>query len=184
MDLDGKEQIFIFELDGEEYALPIEKVDEILKCSENKITAIPNVPDFVQGIINVRGSIIPVLDLEKKFNLTEQEKKFIVIVDIHGTDAGLLVDDVHEVLRVEEERIKPAPDILENEIHAEYIENVAVLEDRIIVILDIDRGFEEEDALAVDSMNEESEDDEDATVDIDEDTVEELARDRVNKTGN
>lgn len=179
MDTANTEQIFIFELDGEEYALPVEKVDEILKRSEKEITEIPNVPDFVRGIINVRGSIVPVLDLEEKFNLTQHEKAFIVIVDIHGTDGGLLVDDVHDVMRVDEERIKPAPEILEKEIHADYIEDVAVLDDRIIVILDLDSGFEEEDAIAVDSMEEDPDDGDEEEMDIDERTVEELARDRL-----
>ncbi len=179
MSIDGTRQIFVFELDGEEYALPVKNVDEILKSSEHDVTTIPNVPEFVHGIINVRGRIIPVLDLEEKFNLTQHDKRFIVIVHLHGADAGLLVDDVHEVMRVDQERIKGAPEILEEEIHAEYIDEVAVLDDRLVIILDLDSGFEKEEALEVESMNDQEDEDEEDVENIDERTVEELARDRL-----
>lgn len=168
MSNDTRRQIFIFNLDDEDYSIDIDNVREIIKSEEKEITKVPNVPDFITGITNVRGQVVPVIDLEEKLSLSHKENDYIVIVELNGTPAGLLVDDVKEVMRVEEDKIRDAPEILEQEIHREYVKDVVVLEDRMIIILDIKAGLSESETVAVEELretmdngsNEEDEDDE------------------------
>lgn len=179
---DTRRQIFIFELDGEDYSININSVREIIKSEEKQITNIPNVPDFIRGITNVRGQVVPVIDLEEKLSLAHNDNNYIVIVELNGTPAGLLVDDVKEVMRVDDNKVRDAPEILEQEIHREYVKNVVVLEDRMIIILDIKAGLTESEAVAVeqlkdtmdDSQPEEEEDDE-----VTDKDVKEAAMDRL-----
>lgn len=165
---DEERQIFVFELDGEEYAVDIGTVREIIKSEEKEITNIPNVPDFITGITNVRGQVVPIIDLEEKFDLSSHENEYIVIIELNGTPAGLLVDDVHEVKKISKSKIKEAPQIVEEEIHRKYVKDVAVLEDRMIIILDLTAGLKEHEAVAVeeiqDTMNDEEEEDEEEEV--------------------
>lgn len=178
---DNRRQVFIFELDDEEYATDIGSVREIIKSEEKEITKVPNVPDFITGITNVRGQVVPIIDLEEKLSLKHHDNQYIIIVELNGTPAGLLVDDVKEVMRVEDSKVKDAPEILEQEIHREYVKDVVVLEDRMIIILDIKAGLTESEAVAVeeiketmDSSQEEEEDDE-----VSERDVKEAAMDRI-----
>lgn len=173
------QQLFVFELDDEEYAVDINQVQEIRKTEENEITPVPNVPPFIRGITNVRGQITPILDLEEKFGLEKRENKYIVIIDIHDTTAGMLVDDVHEVMRVSKNKIKDAPQILEEELNEEYISGVAVLDDRLIIILDLEQGLEREEAVQVEEISEEmssDEDEDEEEEEVSEEDVEEKAR--------
>lgn len=147
-------QIFVFKLDGEEYAVDIENVREIIKSEEKEVTSIPNVPEFITGITNVRGQVVPILDLEEKFSLAHNENSYIVIIELNGTPAGLLVDDVKEVLRVNESKVKEAPKIIEEEIHRKYVKNVAVLGERMIIILDLKAGLKEHESVAVEEIQE------------------------------
>lgn len=149
---DNRRQIFIFELDDEEYATDIGSVREIIKSDEKEITEVPNVPDFITGITNVRGQVVPIIDLEEKLSLAHHDNEYIIIVELNGTPAGLLVDDVKEVMRVEDSKIKDAPKILEQEIHREYVKDVVVLDDRMIIILDIKAGLTESEAVAVEEL--------------------------------
>lgn len=165
---DEERQIFVFELDEEEYAVDIDTVREIIKSEEKEITKIPNVPDFITGITNVRGQVVPIIDLEEKFDLSSHENEYIVIIELNGTPAGLLVDDVHEVKKIKKSKIKEAPQIVEEEIHRKYVKDVAVLEDRMIIILDLKAGLKEHEAVAVEeiqeTMNDEEQEDEEEEV--------------------
>ncbi|MFB6203616.1 MAG: chemotaxis protein CheW [Candidatus Nanohaloarchaea archaeon] len=168
-------QIFVFELAGEEYALEIERAKEVIKADEKKINPVPNVPDYIRGITNIRGQVVPVIDLEPRFDLKENESKFIVVIEVNDASAGMLVDDVKEVLDVKKDRIKDSPSILEEEIHADYIKGVAVLDERLIIILDLENGLGEEEAMKINEIGEKMGEDED------EEDEEELTQEEIRK---
>jgi purine-binding chemotaxis protein CheW len=122
-------QIVVFDLDGEEYAVPIEDVKEVIKLSE--ITPLPSSPIFILGIINLRGNIIPVLDLEKRFSLQrkkEQSHSHILITETESS-FGILVDKVTEVLNIKAEQIQPPPQVISNKINHNYLQGVIVIND-------------------------------------------------------
>ncbi len=168
-------QLFVFELSNEDYAIEIEYVKEITKSEEKKITPLPNVPSFIKGITNVRGQVVPVIDLEEKFNLTKKDAKFIVILEMYDTTVGMLVDDVEEVMRVKENRIKDSPKILEEKIHTNYMKGVAVLDERLIIILDLNKGFGEEEAVEMKEITDKMSSDEK------EEEVEEISEEELKK---
>ena len=136
-------QVIVFELDKEEFAVPINEVKEVIKIIE--IAAVPQSPPFILGIINLRGKIIPVLDLEKKFNLfreTEKTSQHIMIAEGNsGNLLGVVVDNVSEVLKITPESIKPTPQIINSKISSDFVKGVIVLEqpERLLLLLDIQR---------------------------------------------
>lgn len=132
-------QLVTFTLGNEEYAVDILKVQEINRMKE--ITRVPNSPPYVEGVINLRGKVIPVVNLRKKFGLAEKdndEQSRIMIMDIQGITMGLVVDSVSEVLRVPSSIVEPTPPMASN-ISTEFIKGIAKLEDRLIILLDMDR---------------------------------------------
>ncbi|NLI30751.1 MAG: chemotaxis protein CheW [Nitrospiraceae bacterium] len=142
-------QLVTFNLGSEEYAVDILKVQEINRMKE--ITRVPNAPDYVEGVINLRGKVIPVVSLRKKFFLEERENDVqsrIMIMDIQGITMGLIVDAVSEVLRVPAGIVEQAPPMTSN-VSTEFIRGIAKLEDRLIILLDMERliGKPEETAL-------------------------------------
>lgn len=142
-------QLVTFTLGSEEYAVDILKVQEINRMKE--ITRVPNSPAYVEGVINLRGKVIPVVNIRKKFGLPEKEndeQSRIMIIDIQGITMGLVVDSVSEVLRVPSGIVEPTPPMAST-ISTEFIRGIAKLEDRLIILLDMDRllGKAEETAL-------------------------------------
>ncbi len=132
-------QLVTFALSNEDYAVDILKVQEINRMKE--ITRVPNSPDYVEGVINLRGKVMPVVSLRKKFGLEEREndtQSRIMIMDIQGLTMGLIVDGVSEVLRVPSSIVEPAPPMTSS-ISTEFIKGIAKLEDRLIILLDMDR---------------------------------------------
>lgn len=170
------DQVFIFELDGEEYAVRVENVEEIIRSGEKSVTNIPNVPEFIKGIINVRGQVVPLMDLEQKFDLDNNESDFIIIVEIGDNSVGVLADDVEEVLRIERSKIKEAPAVLEQEIHADYIQQVAVLDDRMIIIIDIEEGLSNQEAVAMEELGGQDENSQEQEKDEEEITQEKVEK--------
>ena len=141
-------QVVIFRLAGEEYGLDISQAREIIRVPN--ITPMPKAPSFIEGVINLRGQIIAVMDLAERFGLNRSartEKARIVIAEIKGNMLGLVVDEVSEVLRISESDIDPAPEAIQSQIHADFIKGVGRLKDRIIVLLDVDRVLSHEEAL-------------------------------------
>lgn len=137
-------QVIVFELDGEEYAIKITDLREIIKIPN--ITPIPNTPEFIKGIFNLRGKIVVVVDLEKRFSLVRENKfqsKHIIIVEVDNNDFGVVVDQVKEVLHVPVSNIRPTPELVSAKIHADYLSGVIVFDNkdgassRIVVLLDL-----------------------------------------------
>lgn len=133
-------QVVCFRLQDEEFGINIMRVQEIIRVSE--ITAVPRSPHFVEGIVNLRGNVLPVIDLRKRFGVppaarTEQNR--IVVVDIAGKITGIIVDSVSEVLRVAKNQIEPPPSVVAG-IEGQYIEGVAKLKngERIVILVNVD----------------------------------------------
>jgi purine-binding chemotaxis protein CheW len=122
------EQLVTFELDKAEYASVITDLREIIKIPE--IVPIPGAPEFIRGILNLRGQIIVVVDLEQRFHLKREHEiapQHIIITEVEDSIFGILVDEVTGVLRVPQASIKPTPQLVTSKIHAEYLKGVVVL---------------------------------------------------------
>jgi purine-binding chemotaxis protein CheW len=139
---DGIRQLVTFHLDGEEFAIDILKVQEIIRMMD--MTRIPNTPEFIQGVINLRGKVVPVIGLRQRFALEHREadaQSRIVVVEVAGTVAGLVVDSVSEVLRISEAIVEPPPKLVRMD--RDYISGVGKLQDRLLMLLDVDRLMNE-----------------------------------------
>ncbi len=138
-------QLVSFKLEDEEYAVDILSVHEIIRIAE--ITKLPNAPGYVEGVINLRGKVIPVIDLRKKFGLqdidTDESLKRIIITDANGIMIGMIVDSVSEVLRISADTVEPPPPITKG-MNSEYIKGVGKLNDRLIILLDWNKLIKEE----------------------------------------
>ena len=131
-------QLIVFNLGDEEYGADINQVREIIRTGT--ITPIPDSPDFIKGVSNVRGEIPVIIDLKARFFLPpvkrEVEDRHIVITEQEKNIFGLLVDEVTEVLRIPEIEIKSAPELV-TQIDREYVNGVITLENRLIILLDL-----------------------------------------------
>jgi purine-binding chemotaxis protein CheW len=154
-------QYLTFKLSEEVYALDIGKVREVLDFTT--VTRVPRTPDFMRGVINLRGSVVPVVDLRLKFGMSGTEKTVNtcviiteVTVDGDTTVLGCLADSVQEVLDLGPEQIS-APPRIGTRLRTEFITGMGKRDDRFLIILDIDRVFSAEDLLAVESREGEPE---------------------------
>lgn len=137
--LDAEEQLVVFELANEVYGVDISRVQEIIRMTT--ITRLPRAPEFVEGVINLRGKVIPVVDLKKRFGLQESDRtkaSRIVVVDVGDHTIGMVVDAVSEVLRVPTSAVEP-PSPVVTTIESDYIRGIAKLEGRLIILLDLDK---------------------------------------------
>ena len=137
-------QHVIFRLDDEEYGLDIMNVYGIEKDQE--VVKIPNTPEYIEGIINLRGEILPVYNLRKKFNLKDKQSSSeakIIVTQANNMQVGFVVDSVAEILHIEDDVIEKAPKIITG-VDRKYIKSVAKLENRMVIILDIDLVLNEE----------------------------------------
>ena len=137
--MEATEHLATFFLAGEEYGVDVRLVQEIIRLSE--ITQVPRAPQFVKGVINLRGRIIPVIDLKRKLGLGEVEptrQARIVVVKVRDRLMGLLVDGASQVLKVPLSLIEAAPEEVV-EIDASYIRGVAKLEHRLIILVDLQK---------------------------------------------
>lgn len=149
---DQELQLVIFRLAKEEYGLPITKVQEINRLVP--ITKLPQTPSFMEGIINLRGRIIPVVDLRKRFQLaaTEyDEDTRIIIVEVNGQTVGIIVDAVNEVVRLRTDSIEPPPPAFV--LDARYIEGVGKLDGRLLILLNIDQILTAQEEIVLRQMN-------------------------------
>ena len=152
-DQGAERQLVVFDLAGEVYGVNIETVREIIRMQD--VTYVPDAPEFVEGVINLRGRVIPVVDLRKRFSLTQSEateESRVVVVDIGGEDIGVIVDAVTEVLRVAVDSIESTSNLIMTE-DSYYLEGIVKVDDRLLILLDIERAL----AQGVDEMPELSE---------------------------
>ncbi|NMC54272.1 MAG: chemotaxis protein CheW [Chloroflexi bacterium] len=134
-----EKQLVIFTLAGEQFGIDIASVESIIKLQ--RITSVPQAPDFVEGITNLRGAILPVVNLERRFGLPAQPQTAetrIVVASMGSLKIGMIVASVSEVLNVEDSLIEPPPPIATS-INTEFITGVAKIDSRLIILLDLGR---------------------------------------------
>jgi purine-binding chemotaxis protein CheW len=132
-------QYVVFKLDGQEFGVEIKQAREIINFAE--LTAIPNAPDFVRGVTNLRGEIVPIIDLGERLNLPNikhEEENKVIIVEINNTLIGMEVEDVEGIIRLASENIGEAPKITQG-INKEYISGVGKLEENLLILLNLNR---------------------------------------------
>ncbi|MFO0891392.1 MAG: chemotaxis protein CheW [Isosphaeraceae bacterium] len=135
-------QLVGFRLDNEDYAIAITKIQEIILMKP--ITRIPQVPDFIEGLINLRGSVIPIVNLRKRFGLPHRDlddETRTIVVNVHEKTVGCVVDAVTQVIRIDRDLVQPPP-LSVLAVNHQYLAGLARLEDRLLIILDIDKLFE------------------------------------------
>ncbi|MFB6357062.1 MAG: chemotaxis protein CheW [bacterium] len=144
MELAGK--YLTFNLKEEKYGISIRPIDDIIEFQE--YTEVPQTSDYLQGVINLRGSVVPVIDLRKKFGMEEEEydrKTCIIVVTIEDMQTGIIVDFVNEVLELSDGEIDPAPS-MGHQIRQEFIAGMGKRGDDVIILLDLDNILAEEEA--------------------------------------
>ncbi|MDY6968787.1 MAG: chemotaxis protein CheW [Spirochaetota bacterium] len=137
-------QVVCFKIKDEEYGIEILKVQEILKLP--KITTLPNSVDFIMGVFDLRGTVIPIVDLSTKFGITNHDSTKstrAIVVNIGGKLLGLAIDSVSHVVKVDEKDIEPPPPVVKG-ISGRYIIGIGKVEEEFIVILDIEKIFSSE----------------------------------------
>lgn len=130
-------QVVTFHVGSEEFSLPILEVHEIIRLSE--ITKMPNAPHFVEGVINLRSKVIPVINSRKRFSLPEGERtndSRIIVIDSDGKRVGIIVDSVSEVLLLPSSSVEPPPDIIGG-VDSDFIDGVGKLGDRLLILLNL-----------------------------------------------
>lgn len=145
-------QVVVFNLLGEEYCVDIMNVVEIIRMQE--ITKLPDAPRFVEGVINLRGKIIPVIDLKKRFNLKEDETSEdtrIVITNADGKIVGFIVDNVTEVLRLNENDIEALDNVTVG-IDKDYILGIGKLDKRMLIMLDLNKVLSKDEKESLKEM--------------------------------
>lgn len=145
-----EQQIVVFELANEHYGLDILAVEGIIKMQS--ITKMPQAPNYVEGITNLRGVVVPVMDLRRRFGLPEKEwtkDTRIVVVYMNGMKVGMIVDGVSQVLRIQDDLIEPAPPMTTN-VNSALNRGIAKLENQLVILLDLSKiiSIDEKEELA------------------------------------
>lgn len=141
-----EKHLVVFDLAGETYGVPISAVNEIGEM--RRVTAVPGAPGFIEGIINLRGAVIPVIDLRKQFGLQCAglgKNSRIIVIEVQGHTLGAIVDQVTEVLRVKPTEIEPPSPIIIGP-GSRFIEGVAKVGDRLIIVVDLTKLLSAEEA--------------------------------------
>lgn len=146
-------KVVVFKIDNEEFAVNIIQVERILGYTEP--TKIPESPEFIKGVITYQNEILPIMDLKKKFNLSDTRLKDnpkIVVVKNNDKKVGLIVDLVSEVIDVDDSMIEEAPNIVRG-ISNEYIRGMIKLNDRIIILIDTEKILTNDEMSKIQSLN-------------------------------
>ena len=137
---DSQEGRFLsFKVDNEQYGIEIRHVLEIV--GQQKITDVPDTPDFVKGVINLRGSVIPVVDIRLRFHMQPRDyddRTCVIVVKGHDSSVGIVVDTVNEVITIPADKISPAPQVSKDEVKR-YIKGIGRLENEVIILLSIEK---------------------------------------------
>jgi purine-binding chemotaxis protein CheW len=142
----ASEQLVVFQLASEEYAIPISQVKEIIRY--NRAAKMPNTPAYMDGIINLRGKVISVIDLIEKFALAVEKgsDKQALIVEAVGQEVGLWVNSVTEVIRLDSNAIEAVNGIAQS---SEFIRSIGKLDKRLLIILDLNKLFTHDETIVI-----------------------------------
>jgi purine-binding chemotaxis protein CheW len=149
----GTMQLVSFRLAQEEFGIEITKVQEIILMGE--ITRVPQTPDYIKGLINLRNTVIPIVDLRLRFGLSEQkatDETRIMVVNVAGKTIGIIVDAVSEVLRISHEQIAPPPPSVAG-LGREYLTGLVKFDTRLLILLNIDKILGEEESAAAETVS-------------------------------
>ncbi len=147
-------QLVVFNIGKEEFGVEIMRVQEIIRMTS--ITGIPQAPDYIRGIINLRGRIIVVLNLNVIMGMETKEldeNSRIIVANIDETVVGFIVDAVSEVIRLPENNVEPAPAVISSKIGTEYVMGVGKMEDRLLILLDLDKMLGKNQLLGVQKVS-------------------------------
>lgn len=145
-------QLVSFKIGAEEFGIDILKVNEIIRMMS--ITKVPNAPSFVDGVVNLRGRVIPVINLRAKLVLPRKEydrNSRIIVVELNTKTIGFIVDEVSEVLRIPVNITEKPPEMVSG-INAAYITAIGKLEDRLLILLDLERILGEDEGAELNKM--------------------------------
>lgn len=151
--VEESKQIVIFKLGDEEFGVDILQVREIEKLDQ-QITRVPKSPAFVEGVINLRGEIVPIVDLRKRFGLVVRQtgnEARVIIVDISDGQVGMVVDAVVEVIRLNVSAIENAPSITRG-VDAYFLSGVAKINERLIILINLERALSPEEMKEIDAL--------------------------------
>ncbi|HEB91931.1 MAG TPA: chemotaxis protein CheW [Gammaproteobacteria bacterium] len=153
-EVDGS-QFLTFLLAGEEYGVDILRVQEIKGW--NAVTPIPNTPEYIRGVINLRGTIVPIVDLRRRFGLEPMEygpMTVVIVLKVMREDKsrvmGIVVDAVSDVYNVQDESLKPAPDF-GSVVNVDFVQGLATVDETMVIILDIDHLLNSGELAVMDS---------------------------------
>ena len=135
-------QLVSFNLEKEEYGINVLAVREIIRMIS--ITRVPNTPSYVEGVINLRGKVVPIISLRRKFDLPEAEydkRTRIMVMEVVGEMMGFIVDEVSEVIRISEKDTQPPPSVVASGIEQECMAGIVNQAERLLVLLDLERMF-------------------------------------------
>lgn len=145
-------QLVTFSISEEEFGVNILKVQEIIRTME--ITKVPRAPEFVEGVINLRGKVIPIIDLRRRFNLAPKphdKNTRIIVIEINNIIVGFVVDAVSEVLRIPASTVEPPPPVVAG-VDSDYVSGVGKLQERLLIMLDLDKLLSSEDMEMLNAM--------------------------------
>lgn len=145
----NERQLILFSLGKGHYGVPIENVREIKKVEE--ITVVPRAPKFIEGVINLRGNVIPVIDLRKRFGMAKIEmtkRTKIIIVDVKKRQFGLIVDAVAEVVTLNKDQIEPSLPTVSG-LKAEFVSGIGKLQEKLVIILEISRILQSDEEIKI-----------------------------------
>jgi purine-binding chemotaxis protein CheW len=149
---DGVLEALAFKLGNEEYGIKILKVQEIR--GYETVTRIASAPEHVKGVVNLRGTIVPIVDMRIKFNLGEptyDQFTVVIILNIQDRVVGMVVDSVSDVISLTADQIKPAPD-MGGALNTDYLVGLGTVDERMIILVDIDRMMSSEEMGVIESV--------------------------------
>jgi purine-binding chemotaxis protein CheW len=148
----GEVKVIVFQLKDEEYGVEVNQVKSIEKLEH--ITRVPRTPRFVKGVINLRGVVTPIIDLRKRFDLEESEyteSTRIIIVAVGELEVGLIVDAANDVIDIPVNAVEPPPEVVGG-VEAAYLRGVAKLENRLLILLNLDKVLSTEEIKQLDAL--------------------------------
>jgi purine-binding chemotaxis protein CheW len=151
-ELSSRREFLAFTLGKEEYGIDIQKVQEIR--GYESVTRIANAPEFIKGVTNLRGIIVPIIDMRIKFSLgtpTYDQFTVVIILNISGRVVGIVVDSVSDVINLTPEQTKPAPEMAST-FNADYLIGLGTLDERMLILIDIDKLMSSTDMGLIEKM--------------------------------
>lgn len=150
----ARQKYLVFRLANEEYGIDILKVQEIRSCE--RVTRIPNVPEFITGVTNLRGVIVPIIDLRVRFDIALDEENsaaVVIVLNLKDRVLGIMVDGVADVLSLNDSQIKATPDV-SSVMASNYLEGIGVMDKRMVILVNIEKLLSREEMQVVGSLAE------------------------------